>query len=113
MAERDKCRARQVRDDVLWVLDHEGDPSAVPPSEQVSLLRDLWDNRPRVFMALSVAATLEAEGRDSSRWRGLLALALAESRYALGRLPGGEGAVLVGADRYRTITGGVGVGTAN
>jgi hypothetical protein len=95
-----------VRDDARWVLENDDDPAAVPPSPQVALLRELWDNRPRVFMALSVAAALEAEGQDSSRWRGLLALALAEARYGLGRLPGGEGAALVGADRCWNITTG-------
>jgi hypothetical protein len=87
-------------------MENDDNPSAEPPSEQAGLLRVLWRDEQRVFMALSMAATLEAEGLDSSYWRKVLALALAEAHYKLARLPGGDGHDLIGVRRCWRITAG-------
>jgi hypothetical protein len=87
-------------------MDNDDNPFAAPPSEQAERLRVLWNEKRRVFMALSMVATLEAEGLNSSYWRGMLELALAEARYQLGRMPGGDGGELLGVGRCWDITAG-------
>ncbi len=113
MAGCSKGRAREIRDDARWVMDNLDNPFASPPSEQAERLRVLWHEKRRVFLMLSMVATLEAEGLHSSYWLGQLGLALAEDRYALGRMPCDEGGRLIGVGRCWRITAGGEVTPAN